>query len=114
MINKFHIPILSAIDDERLRRYNSWVLTEEQKKDPKHIWQCFEAQLEGSAENLCAACLHLDHFRQEPSESLDNFVTRCRQKALRCKYKDHKISERIIEQIIVSTPMPEFQQFLLQ
>jgi hypothetical protein len=34
--------ILQAVDDEGLRRYNSWTLTAEEKKKPDSIWTRFE------------------------------------------------------------------------
>lgn len=103
--------ILRGVDDEGLRRYNSWSLTEDQKKNPEHIWKCFEAQLEPDV-NFRVARLQLHYYYQRQDESLDNFVTRCRQLATKCKF-GAEIDERIMEQIIASTPIQEFQKELL-
>ena len=112
--------ILRGVDDEGLKRYNSWTLTDAEKKKPEEIWKRFKEQLEPS-ENFRVARLKLHYFYQKPDETLDSFVTRCRQQALKCdftvastdKLDEKQIDERILEQIIASTPIEDFQRELL-
>ena len=105
--------ILRGVEDEGLRRYNSWTLTDGQRKDPVYIWKCFEEQLE-PAENYRVARLKLHYYNQRSDESLDDFVTRCRRQASKCQFTDEEADERILEQIIASTVIPEFQKDLLE
>ena len=105
--------ILRAVNDEGLRRYNTWSLSEAEATDPNYVWKRFEEMLEPS-ENFRIARLKLHFFYQRPDEALDSFVTRCRAQALKCDFKnEQELSERIIEQIIASTSMPEYQKALL-
>lgn len=87
--------ILLAVGEEGLKRYNSWTLTDEQKKDPDVIWQHFEQQLEPS-DNFRVCRLKLRHYRQKPDESLDDFVNRCKLLALKCEFTDNELKERLI------------------
>ena len=50
---------------------------------------------------------------QTQSETLDEFVTRCRTQALKCDFEATELEARIIEQIIASTPIEAFQNELL-
>ena len=50
---------------------------------------------------------------QKKEETLDEFVTRCHIKAANCQFEEAEEQERIIEQILASTPISEFQKFLL-
>ena len=75
--------ILWGVDDEGLKRYNSWTLTDDERKDPKEIWRQFKAQLE-PVENFRVAHLKLHYYTQRADESLDNFVTQCRSQAIKC------------------------------
>ena len=35
--------ILRGVEDEGLKRYNSWILTDTQKKDPAEIWKALKS-----------------------------------------------------------------------
>ena len=105
--------ILKASNDEGLRRYNTFQFTEEEKKDPKNIWSRFEDQLRITKPNFRAARLDLHYYYQKKEETLDEFVTRCKTKSAECDFSKEEEMERIIEQILASTPIPEFQKFLL-
>ena len=58
------VHILLQVGDEGLRRYNSWSLTEDERKD--------------------SGKLKLMHFRQQQDENLDCFINRCKLLALKC------------------------------
>ena len=103
--------ILRAVEDEGLKRYNSWTLTETEKKDPSHLWACFTSQLEPS-QNFHVARLKLHYYYQKSNETLDDFITRCRGQVAKCNFTPEETNERILEQIIASTPITDFQKEL--
>lgn len=112
--NEEKVPyILSGMDDESLWRYNSWTLTEEEKKNHEYIWSRFEEQMNPS-QNFRVARLKMHFFYQkQTNETLDEFLTRCRQQAQKCNFRADAMNERILEQIIASTPIQGFQKELL-
>ena len=104
--------ILLATGDEGLRRFNSWSLTALQSADPEAIFTCFLEQLE-PPENFRISRLKLGKFHQRADESLDMFVNRCKLLANQCDFKEDELNERLVELIIASTPMADFQKELL-
>ena len=82
------VHILLQVGDEGLRRYNSWSLTEEERKDPGKIFEKFMEQLEPS-ENYRISRLKLMHLRQQQDENLDCFINRCKLLALKCEFEDN-------------------------
>ena len=52
-------------------------------------------------------------YKQEAEEPLDDFVNRCRRMTQRCSLTEHEQQQRIIELIIASTPIADFQKELL-
>ena len=57
--------------------------------------------------------MELAHYRQRSGELLDEFVTRCSDKAKECDFTADELSERILELVIVSTPFEALQKELL-
>ena len=106
------VHILLQVGDEGLRRYNSWTMSEEDKIDPKKILAAFEEQLE-PPENYRISRLKLTQYRQTQEETLDDFTNRCKLQALKCDFVDDELNERLIELIISSTPIVDFQKELL-
>ena len=53
-------------------------------------------------------------YKQEAEESLDDLVNRCRRMIQRCSLTEHEQQQRIIELIIASTPIADFQKELLR
>ena len=107
-----HILLMSG--EEGLRKYNSWTLTNEEKKKPDVIWQKFLTQLEPKV-NFRVARFYLQKFSQRESESIDDFVARCRLKAKECAFTNAKeTQERLVEQLISGTRHLELQKELLQ
>ena len=104
--------ILLATGDEGLRRFNSWSLTALQSADPEVIFTCFLEQLE-PPDNFRISRLKLRKFHQRADESLDMFVNRCKLLANQCDFKEDELNERLVELIISSTPMADFQKELL-
>ena len=104
--------ILLATGDEGLRRFNSWNLSDENSKKPDVVFKSFLEQLEPT-ENIRVCRLKLNMYRQQPTESIDTFVNRCNLLAKKCEFSDGEKKERILELIIASTPIPEYQRELL-
>ena len=108
-----HNYILLWAGKEGLRMYNTWGLTEEQLKDPANIWNKFAGQMERK-ENFRMHRLEFQRYKQEATESVDDFLTRCTAKALKCQNKDEEArEERIIEVLIGGIKYPEVQRKLL-
>ena len=53
-------------------------------------------------------------YKQEAEESFDNFINRCRWMAQRCSLTEHEQQQQIMEFIIASTPIADFQKELLR
>ena len=53
-------------------------------------------------------------YKQEAEESLDDFVNRCRRMTQRCSLTEHEQQQRIIELIITSSLIADFQRELLR
>ena len=118
VVNKIRIEqqvnyILLRVGNESLKKYNTWLLTEEEKRTPEIIFNKFIEQLEPK-ENFRINRLKLMTNNQETEESLDDFVNRCRRKTQRCSLTEHEQLRRIIELIIASTPIADFQKELLR
>jgi hypothetical protein len=105
--------LLRALDDDALQVYNSWNLEETESQDYDNLIIQFESVLGEAVVNFRVARLQLHYMYQDKQESLDAFVTRCRKCALDCDFEKKELENRIIEQIIVSTPIEAFQKDLL-
>lgn len=104
--------LLLAIGTEGLKRFNSFSLTEAQKSDVDYIFKLFLEQLE-PGQNFRISRLELSKYAQQELESIDEFTNRCKLKAKECDFDTSEHDERIIELIIASTQIPEFQKELL-
>ena len=89
------------------------MLTEEEKRTPEIIFNKFIEQLEPK-ENFRINRLKLMTYKQEAEESLDDFVHRCKRMSQKCSLTEHEQQQRIIELIIASTPIADFQKELLR
>ena len=106
--------ITLAVGIEGLRKLNAATgMSEEDKKDPDKIWHLFESQLQVKV-NYRVHRLELMRYRQKQGETLDDFCTRCKEKARECDFTNAEMAERIIELVISSTPFELFQKDLLE
>ena len=105
--------ILQGLDDEGLIIFNSFTLSADDKKDPVKIYEQFEDRLNISKPNFCTARLDLHFYYQQTDESLDEFYTRCKEKTKNCAFTHDEEKERIIEQLLASTPIEDFRKWLL-
>lgn len=106
-----HLLLFSG--NQGLEMYNSWGLSDAERKDPDIVWKKFETQLEPKS-NYRIARLYLQRFRQKEGESIDDYISRCKLQAFKCKFRDdQEFNERIIEQVISGTRHAELQKDLL-
>lgn len=94
--------ILAFTCAEGVRRFNSWGLSEADKKKPDKVWERFRQSIVNPAENFRFARHLLRKYRQEEKESIDDFVSRCKTQASKCDFPKHttELEERVIEQMI--------------
>ena len=104
--------ILMYIGDEGLRIYNSWTLSENDKADPNVVWKKFESHIEPKV-NFRVQRFYLQKYSQSETESIDDYMARCKLQALKCKFSQNEAEERLIEQLIVGTNLSELQKELL-
>ncbi len=109
--------LLLAVGDEGLRRFNAWRLTGAQKRDPNFIQDRFEIELQHT-QNYRIRRLQLDsdEFLPQRSESLDDYVNRCKAVALLCQYPETELHEKLTGMVIrhMGTQYPEFQKEMIQ
>ena len=109
-----HILLFSG--EPGLKFYNSWGLTEEEKKDPEVVWNRLQTQIKPKT-NFRLAGLVLQKLKQENGESIDDFVARCKLQAYKCNFREeaafNEFNERVIEQVITGTCHAEVQKELL-
>ena len=81
--------------------YNTWDLGETNKKDVEVIWAKFQTLIEPMS-NYRLNRFHLQQFWQLSSQTVDEFMTRCKTHARKCKFRDAtETEERLIEQLVV-------------
>ena len=106
------LKILRGIGDEGTRRLQVSGLSEEDKRKPDKLWEFFESQLKLKID-FRVHRLHLMECRQREDETLDDFILRVCTLAMKCEFDQTEMEERLIELIIASTPLEDFQRDLL-
>ena len=96
-----------ALGNQGLWRLNTSGMSEEEKKDPLKIWKLFSDQLTMKV-NFRIHRLELLKYHQRSDENLDQFVSRCREKAAKCDFSAEELAEHIIELVICSIPTEAF------
>ena len=105
--------ILLWVGQEGLRMYNTWELTEAEKQDVDVIWDKFQSLIEPKS-NYRLSRFHLQKFRQTNTETVDEYMTRCRTQARKCRLRDAiETDERLTEQLIVGVRHGKVQEKLL-
>ena len=104
-----------AVGDEGMRRLLASGLSEGDLKSPARLWEFFESQLDiASKINFRVHRLDFSQVRQGPEEATRMYVSRLREQAKHCQYEKAELNERMIEQLILSTPILEFRTELLK
>ena len=107
------IKIKIALGGEGLRRLNTSGLSEEDLECPNKVWATIEAQLKVNI-NFRIHRLELMRYRQRQDENIDEFVTRCRDKARDCDFSASELQDRIMELVIATTSCEPLQRTLLE
>ena len=105
--------ILRTIGDDGIRKLYGCELSDDDKKDPDKLFTFFESQIPSTKCNFRVHRLQLSRFTFNTGENVDSFVTRIRQHAQKCELDVNELSERIVELVIASTPISDFQKELL-
>ena len=61
---------------------------------------------------LCDSC-HTPERRVNPAKFRNNYMARCKLQAMKCKFSQNEVEERLIEQLVVGTNLSELQKELL-
>ena len=95
--------------------FNSWTFSEPRDRhDLKELFKRFEQHLQPKV-NHWLSRFKLQKIRQEQSESIDDFISRARNMAMRCKFADEgELQLRIVEQLIIGTRHAYVQERLLE
>ena len=81
---------------------------------PSTIWERFEQHVAPKVNHRLAR-YQVQQFKQKIDESVDDFLTRCRNQASTCRFRDQiESDERLIEQLIVGTKHKKIQGRLLE
>ena len=91
-----------AVGNEGLKRINASGLSGDDQNEPEKLWNLFEDQLSIKV-NFRIHRLEFMKYRQRVGETIDDFVNRCREKAVECAFAEDELSERILELVIAST-----------
>ena len=110
--SKQHLKILRGIGDEGIRRLQSSGLSDTEKKNTDKLWDFFRSQVSHDI-NFRVHRLTLMNLRQKEHESLDEFIARARTVGHKCQFEKNDLDERLLELIIASTPIEEYQRLLL-
>ena len=105
--------ILLQIGEKGLRMFNAMTLTAEEQTSPQIVFNKLAEQIE-PPEHFRVSRLKLMGMRQSKTETLDDFVTRAQLQAQKCEFSLDELEERLIELIISSTPIADFQRKLLE
>ena len=107
--------VLLWIGTQGLETYNSWTWDDaEDRNNPSIIWEWFEQHVVPKINHKLAR-YQVQQFKQKIDESVDDFLTRCRNQASKCRFKDKiESDEWLIERLIVGTKHKKIQERLLE
>ncbi|CAI9734445.1 Hypothetical predicted protein [Octopus vulgaris] len=90
--------------------YNSWDMSESDCNDPDTLLDKFERHLEPRSNHRIQR-YEFQGLKQAPQETIDNFLSRLKNVAEKCKFKDRE--ERIVDQLIWRCAHKEVQKSLI-
>ena len=111
-LHKAALKLKLSLGGEGIRRIRSGINPNDQNRAGP-IWKLLKAQL-GKHVNYRIHRLELSRFSMNQGEAIDQFVSRCREKAVKCDFEPQQLNERIQELVIASTNIVDFQKELLQ
>lgn len=106
--------ILLWSGEKGLDLYNSWTFTkEEDRKKPAIIFERFENQLEPKTSHRIHRYT-LQGMRQEQGEPVDDFISRLKNLAAKCQFRDNaEVEDRVLDQLIWGSRNPDVQKSLI-
>ena len=106
--------ILLWSGEKGLDIYNSWTFTkEEDRKKPGVVLKRFENQLEPKISHLIHRYT-LQGMRQEQGEPVDDFISRLKNLAAKCQFRDDaEVKDRVLDQLICGSRNPNVQKSLI-
>ncbi|XP_071842713.1 uncharacterized protein [Apostichopus japonicus] len=104
--------LLLWMGQEGISIYQTWELDVNTKENPEEIFKRFKKHFEPKT-NYRLARYKLQKLRQNHSENVDEFITRCKIQADKCKFDLAESKVRLIEQLILGTPHESVQEKLL-
>ena len=107
--------LLLWMGQEGITIYKSWEeeLSEDDRKDYTKIMDRFKKHFEPKT-NFRVERHIFRHFEQRETESCENFMSRCKTQAKKCKFTDQEREERLIEQLLEGTKYKKVRQFILK
>ena len=106
--------ILLWSGEKGLDIYNSWTFTkQEDKKKPAIIFERFENQLEPKTSYRIHRYT-LQGMRQEQCEPVDNFISRLKNLAAKCQFRDKaEVEDRVLDQLIWGSSNADIHKSLI-
>ena len=104
--------LLLWLGQEGINIFQTWNLSAEDQKDPAKIFERYKKHFEPKT-NYRLSRFQLQKMGQIGTENADEFMTRCRIQADKCKFSDTELESRLIEQIIIGTAHKKVQENLL-
>ena len=94
--------LLLWVGEQGLDKYNSWNFDdEEDRKKPEVLLSRFQQHLEPRSNHRIYR-YKLQDMRQSTDETADDFVTKMKAIAVKCKYRDDKeMEDRLVDQLIL-------------
>ena len=88
--------------------YNSWTFAkEEDRKNPAVIFEKFENQLEPKTSHRIHR-YKLQEMRQERGEPVDNFISRIKNLAAKCQFRNNiEVKDKVLYQLIWGSRNPD-------
>ena len=92
--------ILLWLGPQGLEIYDSWTMSDADRKDPEKIWDRFSEYFEPKTNyRLCR--YQLRNIKQDEKEPVDSFVRRLKTHAKKCSYTAEQLEDHLIDQFIV-------------
>ena len=106
--------ILLWSGEKGLDIFNSWTFTkEEDKRKPANIFERFENQLEPKTSHRIHRYT-LQGMRQEQCEPVDDFISRLKNLAAKCQFRDNaEVEDRVLDQLIWGSNNSDIQKSLI-
>ena len=106
--------LLLWVGEQGLDKYNSWTFEEEEdRKKPDKLLSRFQKHLEPRSNHRIYR-YKLQDMRQNVDEAADDFVTKMKAIAVKCKYRDDKeMEDRLVDQLIWGSSHKDVQKVLI-